>query len=440
VVATYSITVTVFETPVRPTLTVAGDLCSGDGVVTLTAPAGFEEYVWRRGNATIDFSQTQNANQIEVTISGVYTVEVSNLDGACRSERSLEMEVEEVPTAAPILTASGDLSFCEGEGTVTLSAPAGFEYYTWRRSGSAINSSQNGFANSNEIEVSTGGNYTVEVSNIAGRCVSPRSNAITVTVPVEPAIPNLNQVNTTCGDGAVEFSLTNSNGSAMTYQLYNGETGEVSGNPVTIQNGQSGSLFTDVLTEDGIPFYVEVMYADGTGCSNIDPSVTEDADVRTITLEVQGASLMADYPSSGSDVRWFRDGVLLNSASGSSLTITDNAEYVIEVEYGNGCVLSASSADISGKVLASRDAMEMKVVSYPNPTLSEVTFNVNSQYMGKHEVIITSMTGQVMLQSSFEKSSFEAEHAMDIANLEEGIYNVQIRHDGLSQNVRIIKK
>ncbi|WP_340153844.1 T9SS type A sorting domain-containing protein [uncultured Marivirga sp.] len=377
------------------------------------------------------------------TYSFVWNFDAINVTECSATSVDFVVTIVEAPTASPALTATGDLTFCEGQGTVVLTAAEGFEYYRWRRNGGTITNSNQGQTNSNELEVSTGGTYTVEVGNAAG-CWSPESNAIAVNVIAEPNLPNgFFQVNTTCGEGAAEFNITNNNngGSAMIYQLYNGETGEASGNPVTVQSGQSGSIFTDVLTEDGIPFYVEVMYADGTGCSFVDPAITTDATVRTITLEVQGALLSAEYPTGGvSDIRWLRDGVLLTNADDSEITISDAAEYVVEVEYNDGCIISASSADIAGKVLGNNDAMAMKVVSYPNPAQADVTLNVNSQYMGRHEVIITSMTGQVMMQSSFEKSSFEAEHAMDVANLEEGIYNVQIRHDGLTQNVRIIKK
>lgn len=383
------------------------------------------------------------------TYSLVWNFDAINVTECSATSNEFVVTIVEAPTASPALTATGDLTFCEGEGTVTLTAEEGFEYYRWRRNGGTITNSNQGLVNSNVLEVSTTGTYTVEVGNAAG-CWSPESNAIAVNAILEPTIPGTNnglgfasfdQANVTCGEGVVEFNIENEDNFEMTYQLYNGNTGQPSGNPVTIAPNTFGTIISDVVSENGTPFYVEAMYADGTGCSNVDPSVVVNAQIRNITLEVQGALLIASYSNSGvSDIRWFRDGVLLTNADDSDITVSDAAEYVIEVEYNDGCVISASSADIAGKVLGNNDAMAMKVVSYPNPAQADVTLNVNSQYMGKHEVIITSMTGQVMMQSSFEKSSFEAEHAMDVANLEEGIYNVQIRHDGLTQNVRIIKK
>jgi hypothetical protein len=416
------------------------DVCSDNETSLSVVGAGNGTVKWFRDGTEIAPAFASN-NAVLVSASGVYNAEVK-LGQCVVATYAITLNIADNPDA-PALTADGALSFCEGEGTVTLTAPAGFDYYTWRRGNSPINSTTNGFANSNVIEVSTEGSYTVTVSNIANGCPSVRSNPIVLDVVAEPNLPNLVQVNTTCGDGAIEFSIENNNngGSAMTYQLYNGETGQASGNPVTIQGGQNGSLFTGVLTEDGIPFYVEVMYADGTGCSYVDPSATVNASVRTITLEVQGAQLTATYPGGNvENTRWYRDGVLLTNANTNTITISDAAEYTIEVEYNSGCILTASSADIAGKVLGNTDGMAMRVVSYPNPAQSDVTINVNSQFIGKHDVTVTSMTGQVMMQSSFEKSSFEAEHGLNFANLEEGIYNVQIRHDGLTQNVRIIKK
>jgi hypothetical protein len=411
-----------------------------DGVVQVLRD-GLEYAVMEPG--TDDFTIDESG-----TYSFIWNFDAINVAGCSATSNEFVVTIVDQPTASPALTATGDLTFCEDQGTVTLTAPAGFDYYRWLDGGAITNSSQ-GFTNSNELEVSTSGTYTVQVGNAAG-CWSPESNAIEVNVILEPTVPgtsgvngfaSFNQANVTCGEGVVEFDIENEDNVAMTYQLYNGNTGQPSGNPVTIAPNTFGTIISDVVSEDGTPFYVEAMYADGTGCSNVDPSVVVNAQIRNITLEVQGAQLIANYSNTGvSDIRWYRDGVLLTNATSNSITITDAAEYSVEVEYATGCIVTASSADIAGKVLGNQDAMAMKVVSYPNPAQADVTLNVNSQYMGKHEVIITSMTGQVMMQSSFEKSSFEAEHAMDVANLEEGIYNVQIRHDGLTQNVRIIKK
>ena len=372
--------------------------------------------------------------------SGVYYAEVRGEFGECVfTTPEVTFNVLEAPQDAPTITATGDLTFCDGQGSVILEGPEGFNYYQWN---GVVGSGA--ITSNNTIEVSQSGTYTLQVGNVSNdgaiSCLSPVSNSITVNSRNLPSIPfSVSVFDNACGDGPITFVLNNNVSNNVSYQLINAADDQPSGLAVTGSGNGSTYLTSDVLTER-TTFYIEATYADGSGCTVSYPETrTFSASPNNVTLEVQGAQLIANY-NGGATVRWYRDGVLLTNATSNSITITDAAEYSVEVEYATGCIVTASSADIAGKVLGNQDAMAMKVVSYPNPAQADVTLNVNSQYMGKHEVIITSMTGQVMMQSSFEKSSFEAEHAIDVANLEEGIYNVQIRHDGLTQNVRIIKK
>ncbi|MBK6264983.1 T9SS type A sorting domain-containing protein, partial [Marivirga sp. S37H4] len=384
---------------------------------------------------------TTDEDDYEITESGVYSFvwnfDALNVDGCTATSVEFTVNILEQPTEAPALTSTGDLSFCAGEGTVVLTAPTGSDYYRWRRDGTTITNSTQGLVNTNTLEVSNAGSYTVEVGNAAG-CYSPQSNAIVVTVVAEPSIPGLSQVNTTCGAGEVEFSIFNGNTAAMTYQLYNGNTGIASGNPVTIQSGSSGIAVTDVVEEDNTPFYVEVSYADGTGCSNVNPAIFSYGSVRNITLEMNDSRLIATFDGSAT-VRWYRNGVLMINSTSNSIIITDNAEYTVEVEYTSGCIITGSSADLDERVLANRSGVSMDVNTYPNPSSSEVNLNIVSEYMGKHQLVITTMTGQVMKSDSFEKNSLEAKHMISISDLESGIYMLQIQYEGLVKNVRIIK-
>ncbi|HET8858941.1 T9SS type A sorting domain-containing protein [Marivirga sp.] len=419
-----------------------------DGVTPFTN----ENVTWFKDG--VEYEAQTNANDsVTVTESGVYYAEVTN--GQCSfTTPEVTFNVLEAPETAPTLTFTGDLTFCDGEGSVVLEGPEGFNYYQWNgvQGSGAI-------TNGNTIEVTQAGTYTLQVGNVsddgAVSCLSPVSNTVTVNSRALPSVPPLFNPNGTpgvaiadnsCGDGPVTFVLTNGVSNNVSYQLINAATDQPSGVAVTGNGANNTFLTSDVITEE-TTFYIEATYADGSGCTVSYPETrTFSATPNNVTLEVEGNQLIASYNSGISDVRWYRDGVLLTNvntstfSTSSRITISDAAEYSIEVEYASGCIVTASSADITGKILANRDAMAMKVVSYPNPALSDVTLNVHSQYMGQHEVIITSMTGQVMMQSKFEKSSFEANHALNIASLEKGIYNVQIRHDGLSQNVRIIKK
>jgi hypothetical protein len=84
-------------------------------------------------------------------------------------------------TTAPVITASGPTSFCEG-GSVTLSVPAGYTRYSWGRTLSS-NIAYLG-KNSNSIVVSTSGYYFCTLWNNLGMRTTIMVNVIVTPTPV----------------------------------------------------------------------------------------------------------------------------------------------------------------------------------------------------------------------------------------------------------------
>jgi len=164
-IASAAAVVTVNALPAQPTITAGGatTFCSG-GSVTLTSSAG-NTYLWSTGAIT---------PSINVTVSGSYTVRVTNAAG-CQSVSSAAtiVTVNALP-AQPTITAGGPRTFCEG-GSVTLSSSAG-NTYLWSSS-----------ETTQSIDVTASGSYTVRVTNAAG-CQSTASAATTVTVNPLPMV------------------------------------------------------------------------------------------------------------------------------------------------------------------------------------------------------------------------------------------------------------
>lgn len=169
----------------KPALNLTGSLavCAGSSV-TLTAPEGYTVYTWSNGLTT---------QSITLTASGVYTVTVG--DGTCTSPSSdpFTFTVNPLPLK-PTITGTNGGSLC-GTGSVTLSAPAGFSSYAW----SSGQTTQN-------ITVSTAGNFTVQVANASG-CQSPPADAYSVTT-TPPAKPTVGITGNTalCGGSTVTLS------------------------------------------------------------------------------------------------------------------------------------------------------------------------------------------------------------------------------------------
>src|SRR5690606_18461525 len=137
----------------------SGDLtfCAGESV-TLTA-SGADSYTWNTG---------ATGSSLVVSQTGDYSVEGTL--GSCSSSSSVvSVLVNALPTAS--ITASGPLTFCEGEN-VTLSVPSG-DTYLW----------SNG-ATTASIQVNTSGTYSVVVTNASG--CSTQSTQVEVVVNTLP--------------------------------------------------------------------------------------------------------------------------------------------------------------------------------------------------------------------------------------------------------------
>jgi hypothetical protein len=189
----------------NPTATISAGgpttFCTG-GSVTLSASAG-SSYLWSNGATT---------SSINVTQAGSYSVTVTNGNGCSTTSSATSVTVNANP-ATPTITAGGPTTFCPG-GSVTLTAPAGFTYL-W----------SNG-ATTRAITVSSGGSYSVTVTNGSG--CSATSAATTVTVNAATSISVHPQSKTIPKNTSTQLSVTASGTGTLTYQWYRGTSGNTS--------------------------------------------------------------------------------------------------------------------------------------------------------------------------------------------------------------------
>lgn len=165
---TDSIFITVLTTPAQPTITAGGPttFCTGDSV-QLSSSSG-TAYLWSTGETT---------QAIWPGISGSYSVTVFD-DGDCPSVSSDPVLVTAKPSPAqPVITASGPVSFCEGDSVDLASSPA--TAYLW----------SNGDTNL-AIRVISSGSFFVQVTDTSG-CQSIPSVSTTVTVGSIPPTPTI---------------------------------------------------------------------------------------------------------------------------------------------------------------------------------------------------------------------------------------------------------
>ncbi|WP_158242702.1 sialate O-acetylesterase [Siphonobacter sp. BAB-5405] len=170
------VTVTVNPRPEKPRITVVGSttFCE-DKSVTLQAVSSEAAVVWNTG---------ETGQSLIISKAGSFSVQAKNTFN-CLSATSdaVTTSVRPLP-AAPTITASGALEFCEG-GTVTLTSNNNSLKHTW------IGTSDAG----NRVTVQQSGNYTAQVTDNIG-CTSPVSNVLTVKVNPLPTEPTITKVGT----------------------------------------------------------------------------------------------------------------------------------------------------------------------------------------------------------------------------------------------------
>ena len=209
-----------------PTATIVAsgstNFCSG-GSVVLTAPSGSGlSYVWRRDGNVI---QGATSNTMNATVSGSYTVQISN--GSCSNTSAPQaINVSNGPVAT--ITPQGPTDLCEGEVVILQATTGNGLSYTWSFNGSSIAG-----ANSSTFSASEEGSYNVTISN--GSC-SATSTAMNVNVGSMPQPEIVLEGATGFCDGG-SISLTTDSDPHYTYQwTFNG---------IPLTNANSNSLIAD---------------------------------------------------------------------------------------------------------------------------------------------------------------------------------------------------
>lgn len=247
-----AVAVAVRSLPATPTITASGPLTNfcPENPVTLSSTSS-QKYAWSNGSS----SQT-----ISVAQEGSFSVKVTDEFG-CTSQSSTTVQVKPFPKpATPVVSASRNPSFCEGE-SVTLSSTQG-DTYSW-----------SGNQQTKDIVITQSGQFSlITVSN--NGCRSDQSNTVTVTVHPLPAKPVVTASGSTSLCTGSSVNLTSSAGSGFANSWSNGENNQ------TINVSTAGS------------YKVKVTDAFGCGSAESD-AVTVVVNPRPTkpVIQVQGSAI-----------------------------------------------------------------------------------------------------------------------------------------------------
>lgn len=322
----------------RPVASAGADksVCIGNSVTIGGSPAVTggtppHTYAW---SPITGLSSSSIANPIATpTQTTKYTLTITDANN-CIIRDTVQVTVHSLPQ--PIITASGSLSICDGD-TITLSTGE-FSTYAW----------SNGI-NARSIKVSTGGQYTVTVTD-ANNCTAT-SSAVTITVLPKPSptITAIKPLAFCVGDSTVLDAGAGYN----TYLWSNGASTR------TITAKQTGAYFVTVTNNQGCkgssqpvevvskPYPDKVITGPNSLCENSTAtySVTP-SDMTSNTWQVINGDIEDGQGTNSIKVKWkqqsgsisiIRDRLGCVSIGSYPITISSTLKPVISITEGLPC-------------------------------------------------------------------------------------------------------
>ena len=349
----------------------------------------------------------------ETLLTGDYFARVTetNDDGDVVCEyitESFSVTAVETPERPVVTVVSGELSFCEGDGEVVLSAPEGYEYYEW----------SNG-ATTQEITVEDAGNYRVRVADVPFDigCSSDYSEYVYVESS-ELVDFKVQTANSSSDQYSVSEGQALQGCDSRTLYFYDNTTTTFSGIVKIYRDGvefasTTGSNYS--ITESGEYFAEWISNDLNVTCTVVSPTFTveilEQPEMPVITASgaldfCDGGSVTLTATAGHAYYRWYRNNVLLNSNSQTLTVRTNSGRYQVQVSdvpFQVGC-----TSDLSKGV-------EVNVYTEPDLTIYS---NYYGNFNGGEIFEICSSDNEDLYLRSYNSASYPVVWYLDGAPIE----------------------
>ncbi|MBK8679152.1 MAG: hypothetical protein IPN25_10895 [Sphingobacteriales bacterium] len=308
-IASIDVTETTGLTPI-----IGGDLsiCVSDGTTILDAGSGYATYTWAASGGG-NISGGTNGQTITATTTGNYSVTVTDASG-CSGSTTVAVTVSPNPTAAIIPT--GSTYLCTG-GNVNLTASGGGNY-SWSPGGQSTAS----------ITVSTGGTYTVTVTDPVSGCTDVES-VIATEINVQATAVAAAQ-NCTGTGTSIDVTPSGGTGGGYNFTWSDGSIGNVE-DPTNLQYGQTYTVtVTDITTGCFIVASATTVAAPVQASIGTTTNATcNGANDGSITINVIGGKAPITYTWAGPE----------NPGNTGNASGLNPGDYSVTVTDGDGCTV-----------------------------------------------------------------------------------------------------
>jgi len=395
------------------TVTPTGPLtfCQGGSVVLNGINQINQSYRWLLNGSPVAGNLTSS---LTAAASGAYRLIVTNtLTGCFDSSSVVNVLVNPGPTA--VITPAGATNICQGD-SLSLNANSGSGLnYQWLLNGSPLSGST-----LSSLRVGASGNYRVIVTSTTTGCFDTSAIIPVLVNPLPVATISPAGPTTICAGQSVQLAAPT--GTGLSYQwLRNG----------SVISGQNNAILTATLAGD-----YRVVVSSAAACSDSSAVVTVTLnplpDPAVLTINVDTI-----FASPGTDLIWFRNGVLLAGITDSVLIITLDGNYNALRLSAAGCASDSSNTLVVTNVSVETTQL-LPLRLYPNPTQGGLYIALEDRNSAAFEVEIRTLTGQLVRQQIWPEGAYPDLIALDLFDLPQAVYLFRLRQGDRYRYERVV--
>jgi hypothetical protein len=352
-------------------------------------------YQWNKNGTSISGATSPSYTTPAETISdngAQYTVMVSDSAGSILSNIAT-LSVGTVPVPPSITTQPSNQTIFAGQ-TATFSVVANGTsplVYQWLKNGTAISgATSSSYTTAAEVTSDSGAQFTVTVSNSAGKVTSSAAILTVNPVPVAPSITAQPASKTITASQTATFSVTATGTAPLSYQWHK--------NGTAISGATSSSYTTpaETTSDSGAQFTVVVSNSAGSVTSNaatltvtaaLAPSITTQPASTTITAGQTATFSVTATGSAPLSYQWQKSGAAISGATSSSYATA------AETTSDNGATFTVVVSNSAGSVTSNSATLTVNAVTPGALTPSTNSLNFGNVTVSNSSVLTVNFTG-----------------------------------------------
>ncbi|WP_191907010.1 Ig-like domain-containing protein [Adhaeribacter soli] len=290
-----------------------------NGAVTISTPSvNKQTYQWQRNGIDLP---GQTSTSLMATQPGDYRVLVTGNANLCSNYSQITtVSIDPGPIAQ--ITAAGPTAICPG-GTVALVANSGTGYtYRWYKDNTLLAN-----ATASLLNVTTPGNYRVEIANSRG-CFNASSPVAVTTAPLPTATITAAGNLTFCAGGSV--NLEAATGTGWLYQWQRNGQDIAGATTANYSATQSGDYRVMVTTPAGCSATSSQLSANVITLAKPSIKATSDSTI------CAGTSVSLFTTATGT-YQWLLNGAFIANATTASFSASQAGNYRVVVTNATGC-------------------------------------------------------------------------------------------------------